>query len=140
MNNFIKAAIGCTAALVMTAACGKEFVNERTVEEDQKTCALEYRSYETEGTVVFHDYVPKQKEADVYGGSVPYTIWTPTVIIECCGMRKRLCDQESYEAYRMDEVVTVMVTDGLDPVGNVVECDFKIIGKKVENVQRETGR
>lgn len=133
ITNFIKAAIGCAAALVMTAACGKNFVTERTVETEKESAVVERRSYETEGTVVFHDYVPKQKEADVYGGSVPYTIWTPTIIIECCGMRKKLCDQESYELYRMDEVVTVMVTDGLDPVGNVVECDFKIIGKKVEN-------
>lgn len=134
MNNFIKAAIGCAAALVMTAACGKDFVNERTVEADQKTCALEYRSYETEGTVVFHEYVPEHKTAYSYEfDDFEYTIWTPTVIIECCGMRKKLYDQESYELYRMDEVVAVTVTDGLDPAGNVVECDFEIRGKKVEN-------
>ena len=134
MNNFIKAAIGCTAALVMTAACGKNFVTEHTVEAEKESAVVERRSYETEGTVVFHEYVPEHKTAYSYEfDDFEYTIWTPTVIIECCGMRKKICDQESYELYRMDEVVTVMVTDGLDPSGNVVECDFKIIGKKVEN-------
>lgn len=134
MNNFIKAAIGCTAALVMTAACGKDFVTERTVEAEKGSAVVEHRSYEADGMVVFHEYVPEHKTAYSYGfNDFEYTVWTPTVIIECCGMRKKICDQESYELYRMDEILTVTVTDGLDQDGNVVECDFKIIGKKGEN-------
>lgn len=129
MNKFMKAAIGCTAALVMTAACGKDFVTERTVEAEKKSAVVEHRSYDTEGKVVFHEYVPNLEGFR----DCKYTVWTPTVIVECCGMRKKLCDQESYELYRMDEILTITVTDGLDQDGNVVECDFKIIGKKGEN-------
>ncbi len=133
MNNFWKAAIGCAAAVLLMASCGKVVVNEQPAEGTKESSAIEYRSYDVEGQVVFHDYVPEQKKARTYHGyEVPYTIWTPTVIIECCGMRKRLCDQESYEAYRMDEIVSVTVTDGLDQDGNVVECDFCIKSRTMD--------
>lgn len=45
MSNFLKAAIGCAAAVLLMASCGRVVVDEQPVEGTKESSAIEYRSY-----------------------------------------------------------------------------------------------
>ena len=137
MKIFKTAIAIATSALfaLLLAGCDpvQDIEREQAAEAEAQiqVAAVETQCRDEVAVVVFHEYVPTDKEytEHTYGScaiDLHYTLWIPTTIIECCGMRHRYEDQTIYEQYQMGQMIRATVTDTIDGGGAVVGCDFSL--------------